>query len=112
MLVEGYTYAHLSHPFNKQTYINWMKKPETWIEIGKYLEQTPYLLLAEESFWIAFLCNPRSDERAIDCLRLLVEHNRVSESYSLCEKMYAFNKWNMHCRKQLLEYDSDKYAPM
>lgn len=112
MLIEAYTYAHLSHPFNKQTYVNWIKKSITWIEIGKYLEETPFLLLSEDAFWIAFLCDPRNDERVIECLRLLKEHNRESESYSLCEKMYSYNKWNIYCRKKLLEYDSDKYLSM
>jgi hypothetical protein len=112
MLIEAYSYSHLAHPGSQSIYLNWIKNSQTWIEIGIYLEQTPCLLLAEEAYWIAFLCDPHKEERVVECLRLLSEHNRVQESYALCEKMYVYNHWNLLCRKKLLEYNEQKYEPM
>jgi hypothetical protein len=112
MLIEAYTYTHLAHPASKAVYVNWIKKSITWIEVGNYLEQTPCLLLAEEAYWIAFLCDPRNDERAAECLRLLESHHRPSESLLLCEKMYLYCHWNILCRKKLFDENKEKYSPM
>jgi hypothetical protein len=112
MLIEAYTYTRLAHPATKSVYLNWVKTSSTWIEIGNYLEQTPCLLLAEEAYWIAFLCDPRNDERAEECFRVLENHNRSMERFSLFEKMYSYNHWNMFCRKKLVEENKEKYSPM
>ena len=55
LLTESYTYHHQTLPRNKLVCTNWMRKSLTWVQVGHFLESGPFLLLAEESLWIAFI---------------------------------------------------------
>lgn len=105
LIAEAYTHKYHHHPQSTAHSYYWYDNYETWTEMGDFLRNTPCILLAEESYFVAYTCSPLSDKLIDPCIDILDVHNRPNEKFSFLEKAYRFNHWNMNCRKRLLEYD-------
>jgi len=105
MIIEAYTYHHRGHPLTDRMGFVWFLNYKTWMNIGRHLETTACILLAEEAYWVAYTCAPLQDEALHECLEVIIRHNRPQEKFSLLQRAYAFNHWNMSCRRQLLEME-------
>ena len=108
MVAEAYTLMFRHHPQSTAISNAWYRNHATWTEMAQYLQhETPCILLAEESYFIAFTCAPLLDEVIDPCLQALEAHNRATEKFSFLEKAYRFNHWNMHCRELMVEMEKE-----
>ncbi len=86
--------------------LKWFKDTSTWASIGCALKDGPFILLAEECFWIGF-CKIPLDETFIamvyDCM---VETKRNDKIYSLLSVAYSISPWNIFVRQKLYEISS------
>lgn len=82
----------------------WLKDTEVWLSIGNALKNGPYILLAEELFWIGF-CQSILDESfislAYDCL---INTKRLDKVPSFLVNAYAISHWNLFVRHKLREW--------
>jgi hypothetical protein len=107
VVAEAYTHMFHHHPISTAQSYAWYDNHETWTEMGNFLRDTPCILLAEESYFVAFTCSPLRDELIDRSVDILDDHNRPNEKFLFLEKAYRFNHWNMNCRKQLMARETD-----
>lgn len=85
---------------------DWLRQDGMWYEMGVTLEtDTPFVLLAEDSYWEAYLLAPlknRAIEALITLMRVTHRHNKVPEQLA---KAIKINPWNSYARNTLKEVE-------
>lgn len=107
VIAEAYTFVYKHHPLSTEVSNAWYSDHVTWTAIAQFLEDSACILVAEESYFIAFTCAPLRDDLIDPCLRALDAHNRSNEKFMFLEKAYRYNHWNMRCRQLLLEQETN-----
>ena len=106
---EAYTFYFKRHPLSHKIVNDWFEDPQTWMEMGYYLETSSVPLLAEESYWICFVNDPLHEESVFATLAHLKKTNRQHEEFKFLEKAYWSNSWNSRIRKELVAREADGY---
>lgn len=107
-IAEAYQlYTHEKPPGYVQL-TQWFSNGHLFFEMAEYLETTPFVLLAEDSYWEAFLRLQLYDlplERTVRCMRLTKRGHREYIKDTLA-RAFATNRWNFYARKQLLDVEN------
>ena len=106
---EAYTFYFKRHPLNHKVVITWFDDPQTWMEMGYYLEGSSVPLLAEESYWVCFVNDPLHEESIFATLNHLTKTNRSHEEFKFLEKAYWANSWNVRIRNELVQREEGTY---
>jgi len=83
--------------------LRWFQAPGLWLEVGQQLEHTPFVLLAEDSYWEAFLRDPSSDEPLARIVRLLQRYRRSEQEPFVLARAYRHNPWSLLSRRLLAQ---------
>jgi len=88
--------------------LEWYNDPELWIKMAKKLEETPFLLLAEDSYWEAFLRAPLTNKAIELQMSHMRKYSRTESAYcALLERAYKnVTHWNTYVRHMLVALDS------
>lgn len=103
MLAEAYFIHFSRRPDDYAVLTAWFNSSDLFFDMAEVLEATPFVLLAEDSFWEAFLRAQLADEalsRMLACMRL-TKRGRREYLWERLEQAYRINRWNMFCRREL-----------
>lgn len=89
--------------------MTWFNDSALWMEMARYLETTPFILLAEDSYWESFIRNPKSNKPIKMIVHSMERYNRKEKVPYLLAKAYEYNPWSLYIRKILSETEV-KYA--
>jgi hypothetical protein len=107
MVTEAYVlYGHVNggeDPF--EVVLQWFLSPGPWMEMGEQLEGGPFVLLAEDSYWEAFVRGPSSDEPLARIVRLLHLHGRGEQEPFVLARAYGSNPWSLLSRRGLASWE-------
>lgn len=109
IMSEAYTFYFKRHPLSHRVVNDWFEDPNTWMEIGYYLETSSMPLLAEESYWVCFVNDPLHEESIFATLNHLRKTKRDHEEFKFLEKAYWANSWNVRIRNELAEREEGTY---
>lgn len=81
--------------------LQWFNDPQLWMEMGDQLFHTPFLLLAEDSYWEAFIRNPKSGKPLKKIVASMRKYHRAEKVPFLLAKAYDVNPWSLFVRTTL-----------
>ena len=107
LLAESYTIHFDTHPNSTKELMAWFQSFELFLDMGKYLESTAFPLLAEESYWEAYIRRPLLDISLKFCVSFMTKNKRGTKEnlYALMERAYYVNPWNMLVRTHLEDHE-------
>ena len=108
MLAEAHFIHFARRPADYAELTAWFNSSELFFDMAVVLEATPFVLLAEDSFWEAFLRAQLSDKalsRMLACMRL-TKRGRREYLWERLEQAYRVNRWNSFCRRELLAIEA------
>eukprot|EP01038_Epipyxis_sp_PR26KG_P008039 gene8039-10894_t len=85
--------------------IKWFNQYQLWFNIGLYLESTPFIFLAEDSFWEAFLRDSLDEFALIKLVNSMLKYKRRYDISSVIAKAYQINPWNLFVRSLLIFFE-------
>jgi len=105
MLAETYFLYTQKPPANAKYLLDWFNSNNLWYEMGNKLEQTPFVLLAEDCYWESYLRAPLLND-AIKCqVDSMIRYKNDTKLRILLEKGYRICPWNTYIRSYLLDLD-------
>lgn len=111
MVIEAYVLQTGDKTINDDIPANlrWYNDPKLWMDMGHDLEDTPFILLAEDSYWEAFLRDSSNDEPLKRIVFSMSKYRRTEKIPFLLAKAYEVNPWSLYARKVLADTEI-KYA--
>ena len=105
MLAEGYFLYTQQPPPNAKFLLDWFHGWNLWYNMGKQLEQTPFVLLAEDCYWESYLRSPLLNESIICQVNSMIRYKNDLKLRMLLEKAYKICPWNTYIRNYLIALD-------
>lgn len=106
LLAEAYFLYTQKPPPNAKFLLDWFNSFQLWYEMGNKLEQTPFVLLAEDCYWESYLRAPLLNN-AIKCqIDSMIRYKNDSKLRILLEKGYRVCPWNTFIRNYLVDLDT------
>ena len=108
MIAEAYFIYFSCKPKDYATLTLWFNSPDLFFDMAEVIEATPFILLAEDSFWESFLRSQLSDRaisRVVSCMKL-TKRGRREYLIERLESAYKINRWNLYCRRELLKFEA------
>lgn len=108
ILTEAYDLYMQKLPETFEIALNWFREPSLWYEIAEILVKTPFVLLAEESYWECYKRNPLDEKSLRKVVYLMEKMNRNKEIIPFITRAYHVKPWNLYCRELLLRNEEKK----
>eukprot|EP01035_Chromulina_nebulosa_P007764 gene7764-10490_t len=90
MITEAYIIQnpgkHANDSFSEK--MAWYNDSALWMEMAQYLETTPFILLAEDSYWESFIRQPKSNKPIKMIVNSMERYNRKEKVPYLLAKAY------------------------
>jgi hypothetical protein len=89
----------------------WFNDPQLWYDMGISLDiNTPYVLLAQDSFWESFTRSALEDAHIRAHINSLIRNKRKGDVPALLAQAMEINPWNLFVRESLYELDMQLVA--
>jgi hypothetical protein len=85
----------------------WFNDSSNWLTMGTVLENTPFILLCEDSYWEAFTRSPLDVTAISRMVNSMLKSYRKNDVPALLAKAMDVNPWNFYCRDMLSSYEME-----
>lgn len=84
--------------------LDWFKDHEIWMSLANQLKKGPFILLAEELYWVCF-CRSTLEELYVSLVYgCMVETNRFESIPLFLGNVFSMAPWNLFVREKLLNW--------
>ncbi|RYH30951.1 hypothetical protein EON65_03840 [archaeon] len=84
----------------------WFNAPPLWVEMAEQLENSLFILLAEDSYYEAYRRHPASNVAISRMVESMERYHRETMVPHVLTRAIALNPWNIYVRDKLLEYEA------
>eukprot|EP01031_Cornospumella_fuschlensis_P044650 gene44650-54600_t len=105
LLSEGYFLYCGEKESNMSKLFDWFKSASLWTEMAETLENSLFILLAEDSYYEAYRRNPASMLTISRMVESMERYNRKEAVPHVLTRAIVLNPWNVYIRDKLLEYE-------
>lgn len=109
LLAEAYLLWHFRVNEDMASLAQWFGGKDVWMEVGRALANTPFLLLSEDSYWEAFVRVPTEREALESVVQSMTTHRRRAKVLFLLANAMKVYPWNMYCRNTLEEVEQELF---
>lgn len=108
VLSEGYFITHQVINEDVQSLNAWFNDPSLWYDMAVKLDiHTPYVLLAQDSYWEAYVRSPLEELAIVAYVNSLIRNNCKKEVPELLAQAMEVCPWNLFVRNALYELDCE-----
>lgn len=106
VLSEAYFITHYTINEDAQSLNAWFNTPQLWLDMAAKLDiYTPYVLLAQDSLWEAFVRSPLDEQAIVAYVNSLIRNKCKNDVPQLLAQAMEINPWNLFVRNALYELD-------